>query len=99
MWLVYEITWSITFAGLGEHSKELIHSADPQSRPVVIIAFAHVVRSYIRPYVHVRPHFSKQNKIQAKTMFSTLGLAERIIDDTPVWLRIIIIELNIQLAT
>ena len=28
----------------------MIHSADPQSRPVVIIVFAHVVRSYVRPY-------------------------------------------------
>ena len=38
--------------------KELIHSADPQSPPVVIIIFAHVVRP------SVRPHFSnlaKQN--------------------------------------
>ena len=32
----------------------------------------------------VRPHFSKQNKFQAKTMFATgetVGLAEWIIDD------------------
>ena len=29
----------------------LIHSADPQSRPVGIIVFAHVVSSYVRPYV------------------------------------------------
>ena len=52
-----------------------IHSANPQSRPVVIIVFAHVVRS------SVRPHFSKQKK----TMFATgetVGLSERIIDDT-----------------
>ena len=27
----------------------LIHEADPQSRPVVVIVFAHVVRSYVRP--------------------------------------------------
>ena len=27
----------------------LIHETDPQSRPVVIIVFAHVVRSYVRP--------------------------------------------------
>ena len=39
----------------------LIHEADPQSRPVVIIVFAHVVR----------PHLSKQNKYQAKTMSAT----------------------------
>ena len=52
----------------------MIHEADPQSRPVVIIVFAHVC-----------PHFSKQNKFQAKTMFATgetVGLAEWIIDDT-----------------
>ena len=43
--------------------------------PVVIFVFAHVVR----------PHFSKQNKIRAKTMFAigeTVALAEWIIDDT-----------------
>ena len=35
----------------------LIHEADPQSRPVVIIIFAHVVCSYVRQYVrqYVRP--------------------------------------------
>ena len=63
----------------------LIHSANPQSRPVGIIVFAHVVRPSVRP--SVRPHISKQNKFQAKTMVSTgetLGLAEWIIDDTPV---------------
>ena len=60
-------------------NQQLIHSADPQSRPVVIIVFAHVVRSY------VHPRFSKQNKFQAKTMFATgetVGLAGWIIDDT-----------------
>ena len=59
--------------------KQLIQSADPQSRPVVIIVFAHLVRS------SVRPHFSKQNKFQAKAMFATgetVDLAEWIIDDT-----------------
>ena len=58
---------------------QLIHEAYPQSRPVVIIVFVHVVRS------SVRPHFSKQNNFQAKAMFSTgetVGLAEWIIDDT-----------------
>ena len=29
----------------------LIHLADPQSRPVVIIIFAHVVRPFVRPSV------------------------------------------------
>ena len=53
----------------------LIHSADPHLRPVVIIVFAHVVRSYVR---------TKQNKCQAKTMFTTgepVGLVEWINDD------------------
>ena len=52
----------------------LIHEAGPKSRPVVIIVFAH----------NVRPHLLKQNKFQAKTMFTTgetVGLAEWIIDD------------------
>ena len=35
----------------------LIHEADPQSRPVVIIVIT---------ISSVRPHFSKQNKFQAK---------------------------------
>ena len=34
----------------------LIHSADPQSRPVVIIVFTHVIRT------SVRSHFSKSSK-------------------------------------
>ena len=58
------------------------------TRPVVIIVFAHVVRTY------VRPHFSKQNKFQVKTMFTTgeaVGLAEWILDDTclVLWLNFI----------
>ena len=60
----------------------LIHEAGPPSRPVMIIVFAHV-RSFVRP--SVLPHFSKPNKFQAKTMFTTgetVGLAEWIIDDT-----------------
>ena len=59
----------------------LIHWANPQSRPVVIIVFTHVVRSYVHQYVC--PQFSKQNKFQVKTMFTTgetVGLAEWIID-------------------
>ena len=61
---------------------KLIHEADPQSRPVVIIVFAHVVRLYVRTSVH--PHFSKQNKFQENTMFvtgETVGLVGWIIDD------------------
>ena len=37
----------------------LIHSADPQSWPVVIIIFAHVVRPYVR--IHFS-NLAKQNK-------------------------------------
>ena len=57
----------------------LIHEVDPQSRTVVIIVFAHVVRS------SVRPHYSKQTKFLAQAMFATgetVGQAEWIIDNT-----------------
>ena len=67
----------MTYASV--YLKFLIHEADPQSRSIVIIVFAHVVRP------SVRPHFSKQNKFQAKAMIAngeTVGLAEWIIDDT-----------------
>ena len=53
----------------------LIHSADPQSRPVVIIVF--IVRTY------VRPHFSniaKQIEFQTKTIGETVDLAEWIFE-------------------
>ena len=56
----------------------LIHEPDPQSLPVVIIVFAHVVRT------SVRPHFSKQNKFQGKTIITTgetVNLAQWIIAD------------------
>ena len=59
---------------------KLIHSAHPQSRPVVIIVFAYVVRSS----VPTSQNLAKHNKIQAKTMFTsgeTVGLADWIIDD------------------
>ena len=57
----------------------LIHVADPQSRLLVIIVFARVVPSYVRPQIF------KQNEYQVNTMFSTgetVGLAEWIIEDT-----------------
>ena len=38
----------------------MIHSDAPQSRPVVIIDFTHVVRPSVRTYV--RPHFSQSSK-------------------------------------
>ena len=60
---------------------QLIHSANPQSRLVGIIVFAHVVHTSVR----TSPVFNiaKQNK--AKTMFvtgETVGLAEWILDVT-----------------
>ena len=65
----------------GENHSVLIHSANPKSRPVGIIVFAHVVCSSVRP----SPLFkSRKTKLQ-KTMFSTgvtMGLAEWIIADT-----------------
>ena len=57
----------------------LIHSANPKSRPVGIIVFAHVVRPSVRP--SDRSHFSN---LENKTKFATcvtMGLAEWIIDD------------------
>ena len=61
----------------------LIHSADPQSRPVVIIVFARVAHLYVHTSVPTFQNLAKQNKV--KTMFTTgetVGLAEWIIDDT-----------------
>ena len=61
----------------------LIHSADPQSRSVVIIVFVGAVR----PSVPTFQNLAEQNKIQLKTMLTTgdtVGVAEWIIDDT--WL-------------
>ena len=63
---------------------------DPRIRPRVTAGSDNYFCT-CRPFVHpsVRPsvchHFSKQNKFQAKTVFTTgkiVGLAERIIDDT-----------------
>ena len=54
----------------------LIHEADPQSGPVIIIVSAYVIRPFV-------PTFQK--KIPAKTMFAagmTVGLAKWIKDDT-----------------
>ena len=64
-----------------DHSHaRLIHSANPKSRPVRIIVFAHVVRPSIRP------HFSnlekQNNRKQCSLLAVTMGLAEWIIDDT-----------------
>ena len=58
-----------------------IHSANPKSRPVGIIVFAHVVRPSVRPSTLFKSSKTKQQK----TMFATgvtMGLAELIIDDT-----------------
>ena len=60
----------------------MIHSADPQSRPLGIIVLARVA---VRTSVPAFQNLAKQNKFQAKTMFATgvtMGLAELIIDDT-----------------
>ena len=60
----------------------LIHSACPQSRGVVVIVFAHVAVHRTVPNFQNLP---KQNRFQEKTMFTTgetVGMAERIIDDT-----------------
>ena len=43
----------------------LIHSADPQSRP------AGSDHCFCTCHLSVRPHFSKENKFQTKTMFTT----------------------------
>ena len=72
---------SFTSCGCLKHAQFLIHSANPQSRPVVIIVFAHVVSPYVRPTTF--QNIAKQNKFQAKTMFTTgenVGLAEWIIE-------------------
>ena len=56
---------------------QLIHSANPKSRPVGINVFAHVVRP--------SPLFKSRKTKQQKTMFATgvtMGLAEWIINDT-----------------
>ena len=45
---------------------KLIHEANPQSRPVVIIVFAHVVSPSVRTFQNI----AKQNNFQAKTMFT-----------------------------
>ena len=60
-------------------SKKLIHSADPQSRPVGIIVFAHVVSTSVSTFQNL----AKQNKAKTKvTTSETVGLAVWIIDDT-----------------
>ena len=61
----------------------MIHSANPQSRTIKIIVFAHVVHPLVRPSVPTLQNPGKLNK--AKTIFATgetVGLAEWIIDDT-----------------
>ena len=59
---------------------------DPRGRPTDTACSDHcfcTCRSFVSPSV-THPHFSKQNKFQAKTMFATdesVGLAEWVIDD------------------
>ena len=60
-----------------EQNDILIYSANPKSRLVGIIVFAHVVRP--------SPRFKSRKTKQQKTMFATsltMGLAEWIIDHT-----------------
>ena len=63
----------------------MIHSADLQSRLVVIIVFTHVVRTSVRTCVSTFQNVTKQNKFQVKTILATgesVGLAKWIIDNT-----------------
>ena len=65
----------------------MIHEADPQSRPVVIIIFARGVCTSVRPHIL---NFANQSNFQAKIVIATggtIGLAEWIIDGTHVLLR------------
>ena len=58
----------------------LIHSSYPQSLPVVIIVFTHVVRTSVRTFVRPSPLFKIP---QNKTMFTAAArLWVWIIDDT-----------------
>ena len=65
----------------------LIHLADPQSRPVMIIVFAR----FVRPSVPTFQNLIKQNKFQVKTLFTTgeiVGLGEWIMEDSCIVLHI-----------
>ena len=67
---IFLMSFLFTSSPIAENPFLLIHEADPQYHCFCTC----------RPFV--RPHFSKQNKFQAKTMFSTsetVGLAEWII--------------------
>ena len=75
---------------------KLIHSDDPQSRPVGITVFSHVVRSYVRP--SPLSNLTKQNK--QKTIFATgetVGLAEWIIVKT-FFIYIIFVRYHLNIA-
>ena len=64
-----------------DKSSTLLQVIDPRGRPTVTAGSDHCFCT-CRP--SVRPHFSKQNKFQAKTMFAsgeTVDLAKWIIDD------------------
>ena len=76
------VEWLSCIQKANEIPLKFIRSADPQSRPVVIIVFTHV-RWYVRPTFQ---NLAKQNKFQAKTIVTStgenVGLAEWIINDT-----------------
>ena len=79
---VNQRTVTTKFCSLPLH-KQLCN--DPLGRPTVTAGSDHcfcTCRPFVRP--SVRPHFSKQNKFKAKTMFTTgetVGLAKWIIND------------------
>ena len=82
---------------------KLIHSANPQSRAVVIIVFEPVS---VRNYIAIFQYLAKQNKFQEKTMFTsgeTVGLAEWIIFATKFLLfsavRNVIIVIELRVST
>ena len=57
----------------------MIHTADPKSRLVVIIIFAHIS---VRPSVPTFQNMAKQTCLKIIIAGGTVGRAERIIDDT-----------------
>ena len=77
------VIYSISIGYKPVVSSLLIHSADPQSQPVVIIIFTHVVRTCLRAYA--KSSKTKNQIYQVRRMCITgesVGIAERIIDDT-----------------
>ena len=61
------------------HFFVLIHSANPKSRPLGTIVYAHVVRPSVRPNFSNLAKQSNRNNVR---YWRDMGLAEWIIDDT-----------------